>query len=81
MKSGDKIVCVKNIRGAWQMTPRLFVGKSYTVHSDYLVFPNKKFIILKEHSINDSYSEDCFILLKDYRKLKLEKICSSQVIE
>ena len=74
LKSGDKIVCVKNIRHAYMLTPRLYIYNVYTFDSYYEIYSGKKFIRVKEHSYMDYYPEESFVSMIEYRKLKLEKL-------
>ena len=75
MKPGDKIVCILNIRGAYDPKPRLYVDKIYTVKDYCIVGFSKHYIYIEEHP-QYSYSEDCFITNTEYRKMKLNKIKS-----
>jgi len=74
MKSGDKIVCILNIRGAYDHTPRLYVDRVYTYESCNELYSGKKYIRVKEYGYRFSFPEESFISLLEYRKRKLEKL-------
>ena len=78
-KVGDKIVCIKN------MTDSQFGDKSYclTVHKTYIVIKNKSAFtvsILNDQGLQQPFNIKRFISQVDFRKQKLEKICSKLAI-
>jgi len=80
MKPGDKIVCILNIRGAYDPSPRLYVDKIYTVKKCNIsgLFGHTKYSIYIEEHPQYTYSEDCFITNIEYRKNKLKKIIKNK---
>ena len=72
-KVGDRIVCINNER-----CTNLSVGKIYTIRldsgSDDMVCVDNNFLS------NSNYYNHRFISLKEYRKRKLNKICSESEI-
>jgi hypothetical protein len=74
MQKGEKIVCVKNIRVAYDTRTRLYVDKTYTFESYEEFWSGSKFIRVKENEHIYSYPEESFVTLKEYRKQKLERL-------
>ena len=81
-KPGDRIICIDNINKI-DGRPRAHL----TINSTYIVIKcegsyerKEKVIILNDIGVDESYFEFRFILLTEYRKQKLNKICLSQEI-
>ena len=73
MKQGDKVVCICNTRGAFMGSPRLYVGKTYTVKDYHMIGFSATFISLDEHP-QYSYTEKDFITQSENRRNKLNKL-------
>ena len=74
MKTGDKIVCILNKRGAYDNKPRLYVDKIYTMVNCYIIgYSNSKYITIEEHP-GWEYPVECFITKTEYRNRKLKKL-------
>jgi len=74
-KQGDKIVCIDN--------QRLYVGAKITVNKVYIVlkYEIKTVYILDDFGEEYGFFDNRFILLKEYRKQKINKICLESMIE
>jgi len=77
-KVGEKIVCINNTVNDNDWQSNLTIGKQYVVMSvDMSIIPSKKEVVVKNNEgIISSYYNSRFISVTEYRKLKLEKICS-----
>lgn len=78
-KVGDKVVCVRN--GSLDEINNLFGDKSFclTLHKTYTVVDIKDvstISIINDNDYYQSFNNVRFISLLDFRKQKLEKICS-----
>lgn len=72
-KVGDKIVCVDTL-GTNRMYSTLTLGKTYTI---VRTFNDMNFItIISNRGAESRYWTKRFMLLTEYRKLKLDRICS-----
>jgi len=77
-KVGEKIVCINNTVNDNDWQSNLTIGKQYVVMPvDMSIIPSKKEVVVKNNEgIISSYYNSRFISVTEYRKLKLEKICS-----
>jgi len=81
-KVGDRVVCIND----WVDDYSVFIHgeevklKKFKIYIICSFSDGKYSTVLLENHINYSYSSDRFILLKEYRKQKLKKICSKKEI-
>jgi len=80
LKVGDKVIC-KNNKGVFKYHGdiRFKIGETYVIkriNVDYVEINQSGFKIISQ---NDCFNfDDFFMTLKEYRKQKLKRICSSQ---
>jgi len=67
-KAGDKVVCIDN-----EYNTSLELHKEYEIIKEW---PYDNNIVINHNGINTLYRESLFISLVEYRKQKIQKICS-----
>jgi len=75
-KVGDKVVCINN-----GLVEGVYTDKSYclTMYKTYIVVLEKSdttISIMNDQNLQQPFSNNRFKLLSDFRKQKIEKICS-----
>jgi hypothetical protein len=77
IKIGDKVICITN------KCDSLNKFQEYTIIGAYIRFPNKTYSHIRVNNItlrgfddNTHYDTNFFISSQEYRKLKIEKLCS-----
>jgi len=77
-KSGDKVVCInRDYRKKFNLTNKLYNVSSF-IKSDKTIYQHD--LIILDNERYGHYAK-YFLTLKEYRKEKLIKLCSSQVIK
>lgn len=82
-KKGDILVCITNISTAYPplVMDYLIEGKHYEVEGeDNFAYTVPVIKIKDEMGVINGYDQRYFLSIVDYRKLKLNKICSKLVI-
>jgi len=77
MKIGDKVICIDYDGQIY--TYKLEKYKMYTIDDIKYDYSSVRYYIILEEPYR--FSPDRFISLKEYRKQKIQKICSSQEIK
>ncbi len=81
-KVGDKVVCIDDSVVKGTLIPiHLTLYKTYTVlkYNDFYLHRDDCIHIIDDNHQNKIYFSNKFISLTEYRRLKLEKICSRLV--
>ena len=81
-KVGDRVICIDNnpLDGNWYSLDKshcLTLYKEYTV----ILKNNTTISIMNDQNLQQPFANKRFISLLEYRKLKIEKICSKLEIE
>jgi len=80
LNPGDRVVCIDNSSASDMFEPCMNIKKhtAYTISSNHNFFDSQA---VRLFDVQGAFRPNRFMLLKDYRKLKLKKICSKQEIE